>query len=203
MVPRPPPKPPALPPTDERGPRPGEATPLRRGAIPGVPSRQASTRHEDGPPIVEHRILAPYDDRSAQPEPVPPPPRNRQPSHRDFDDDEPVTQAGAVEGRVNKRIDRLEDKFERRFDDVELAIKKSDAGARSDTVKTIMAGVVTLVTAVAGSRLVAPEPKPERTVVQRSEAEIEAEVCGKLVDAQEKSICLTGVLNRMVEPAKR
>lgn len=191
--PRPGPKPPALPPTVERGIKPtGSPNPLR-----------PPQRHQDGPPNVEHRILIPHDERPMPPESEPPAPRKRLPSHRDFDADEPVTQAGAVETRVNKRIDRLEDKFERRFDDVELAIKKSAASASSDTVKTIVAGFVTLVTAVAGSRLVAPEAKPEKTVVQKSEAEVEAEVCGKLADAQEKSICLTGVLNRMVEPTKR
>lgn len=193
---RPKPTPPRLPPTKELGGRQGEPPPLRR-PVPPVPGKAPAQPQDEPAPVVD-RILIPHDEPPAMPEP-----RARQPSHRDFDDEEPNTQAGAVEGRVNRRIDRLEDKFERRFDDVELAIKKSAASASSDTVKTIVAGVVAVVTAVAGSRLVAPEAKENKTEVIKSQAEVESELCKKLSSQQERDFCLTGVLTRLIEPAKR
>jgi hypothetical protein len=68
---------------------------------------------------------------------------------------------------------------------------------------SIIAGVVSLVLGLVGSRAVAPEQKEAKTEVIKSQAELESELCEKKPNEQERAVCLTGVLTRLIEPKKR
>jgi hypothetical protein len=73
--PRPPAKPPLLPPTVEKGLKPtGDPAALR--PRPPVPARPPA-RHEDGPPLTPHRELVHIGERPAAPESMPAPPSRK------------------------------------------------------------------------------------------------------------------------------
>lgn len=78
-------------------------------------------------------------------------------------------------------------------------VKLAAARTSSETVKIIVAGVVTVVTAVIGARITAPEQKPLPSIVHKSQAEIETEACNQMPDPQDRGKCLAGVVTRLVE----
>lgn len=87
-------------------------------------------------------------------------------------------------------------RIDERLDAIEERLAKGDAANRSDTIKTICAAVVSVVTAVAGSRLLAPEPPPSKVVVQRSAYDRHLEFCKSEPDGAARVACLRLIIER-------
>lgn len=179
---------------------PSDDPPGPADAATGAPGAFLSGRIPMSPPI-----------RSASPSPdsgsLPP----RKPTRTGGDD------GGAL---TNHRLDMLERGQERseratgrmtgQLTAVEMAVasltqevKLGTARTSSETIKIIVAGVVTVVTAVIGARVTAPTPEPNKTEIVKSSAEIETEACNRMVDDRMKGECLAGVVRHLTEPRQR
>ncbi len=162
----------------------------------------------------ESRLLA---DRHAQPPPLPQA-RVPMPSNHEFDEivrDQRKVRGliDEVEGKVDRRIDRLEHKTDLQFQDLKIQlanvgskVTNAQASASSDTVKIIVGGLVTCVLSIVGAvggNHVLNKPEPTRVEVIKSQSELESEICEKKPTPEEKGTCYAGVLTRLVAPQKR
>lgn len=108
--------------------------------------------------------------------------------------------------KLEEALPRLEGKVtavELSLANLAQEVKLAAARTSSETVKIIVAGVVTVVTAVVGSRVTAPTPEPPKTEIVKSQAEVETEACNKMPDPARKGECLAGVVVRLTEPSRR
>lgn len=137
-------------------------------------------------------------------------PRDRQPSYRDADDDSVVRHRLETLERDRDKIEEALPRLEGKLTGLELGLAKvsekveqGNARTSTETIKIIMAGVVTVVTAVVGARVTAPTPEPNKTEIVKSSAEIETEACNRMADPRMKGECLAGVVRHLTEPRQR
>ncbi len=136
-------------------------------------------------------------------------PMPRQPSQPDSEDSVVRHRLNVLErdrDRLEEALPRLEGKVtavEIGLANLTQEVKLAAARTSSETVKIIVAGVVTVVTAVVGARVTAPEQKPLPNIVQKSQAELETQTCNAMPDPKQKGECLAGVVNRLVEANRR
>jgi hypothetical protein len=77
---------------------------------------------------------------------------------------------------------------------VKQTLSTMGAQARTETIKVLAAAVVTCVTAVVGSRVVAPTPQATQTVIQRSAFDRALDACRALPDAPSRTACIARIV---------
>lgn len=129
----------------------------------------------------------------------------RRPSKPDSDPPDDVTRyrVKMLERELEELTDLVEKQGEQLASIAKLEAAASKATGDQSWRNSIIAGAVSLILGLAGSRVVAPEAKENKTEIIKSQAEVESELCKQRPTQQEKDLCLTGVLTRLIEPAKR
>lgn len=77
--------------------------------------------------------------------------------------------------------------------EVKQTLASQNAGTRSQTLQLLIGGIVTCVTAVVGSRVVAPTPPPTQTVVQTSAYDRALEGCKQIQTDADRVACIVKV----------
>lgn len=133
------------------------------------------------------------------------PPLPRRVSQPDSDHPEDVTRyrVKILERELEEALGRIESLEELQAASSKLESTTHKAAGDQSWRNSIIAGAVSLILGLVGSRAVAPEAKENKTEIIKSQAEIEEEICKKISVPQERDICLTGVLTRLIQPAKR
>lgn len=105
---------------------------------------------------------------------------------------------------TDEQIQALIAKVEVRLAALEARAADAAATARTESVKVIAAAVVSVVTAVAGSRLVAPTPPPSEVVVQRSAFDRALDACRALQGSDAaRADCIVKVVAQSTATAGR
>lgn len=82
--------------------------------------------------------------------------------------------------------------------EVARAVASQSASVRHQTLQLLIGGVVTCVTAVVGSRVMAPKPEPTTTVVQTSAFDRALASCRAIVTEEDRVACIVRVAHDAV-----
>lgn len=93
--------------------------------------------------------------------------------------------------------------FEIELATVKQTLAQMGANARSETIKVLATSAVSIVLAVVGSRAVAPQPEPTRTVIQTSAYDRALEACKLMQDDTARSACIVRVSADAAGPKPR
>ena len=85
---------------------------------------------------------------------------------------------------------------------IKLSIATQTAGVRHQTLQLLIGGVVACVTAVVGSRVVAPKPEATTTIVQTSAYDRALAACRELKDDEARGRCVAEALRVALGPPK-